>query len=160
MAEKARRKTPFDVFVEGARKGYNIAVNSMTPNVVMAFVLIQFLNMTGLLTLIGKLFAPVMGIFGLPGVAATVLISAFLSTGGGMGAAASLFSAGQIAGTHCAILLPAIVLMGSLLQYMGRLLGVAEVQTKYYPILFAICIVNAMISMVLMNIIVKLGIFA
>ena len=56
-----------DVFVKGAVQGWNIAVTSTIPNVLMAFVIIKVLNHSGLLTIFGELFAPIMAIFGLPG---------------------------------------------------------------------------------------------
>ena len=62
-----------DVFVKGAVQGWNIAVTSTIPNVLMAFVIIKVLNHSGLLTIFGELFAPIMAIFGLPGEAAAVL---------------------------------------------------------------------------------------
>lgn len=56
-----------DVFVKGAVQGWNICVTSTIPNVLMAFVIIKILNHSGLLALIGQIFSPIMGIFGLPG---------------------------------------------------------------------------------------------
>jgi spore maturation protein SpmB len=144
-------KSLADVFVDGARKGFTIGCNSILPNVLMAFAIIQVLKVTGLLTLLGKLFAPVMAIFGLPGEALMVLLGSFMSMGGGVGVAASLFANGTLNNVHITILLPAIFLMGSLLQYMGRLLGTANVQTRYYPILFGICIINALLAMLVMR---------
>jgi len=149
----ASNKTLADVFVEGARKGFNIGCNSIMPNVLMAFALIQVLKVTGLLELFGKIFAPIMAIFGLPGEAIMVLMGAFMSMGGAVGVAASLAASGALNNTHITILIPAIYLMGSLIQYMGRLLGTANVNTRYYPILFAICIVNAILAMLVMRII-------
>ena len=69
MEEKVKvkeRKTIVDSFVEGARNGYKISINSMVPNVLFAFVLIQILNLTGLSDILGKVCQPVMGRFGLP----------------------------------------------------------------------------------------------
>ena len=63
-----------DVFVKGAVQGWNIAVTSTISNVLMAFVIIKVLNHSGLLTIFGELFAPIMAIFGLPGEAAAVLL--------------------------------------------------------------------------------------
>ena len=54
-----------DVFVKGAVQGWNIAVTSTIPKVLMAFVIIKVLNHSGLLTIFGELFAPIMAIFGL-----------------------------------------------------------------------------------------------
>lgn len=148
------KKMVTDVFVEGARKGWNIGTGSIIPNVLMAFVIIQALKISGLLNLLGKVFAPIMALFGLPGEAATVLMGAWMSMGGGVGVAVSLFNNGILNGNHVAILTPAIFLMGAQIQYAGRLLGAAEVKGKYYGMLFGICILNAFISMLLMRIFV------
>lgn len=75
-------KSIIDVFVEGARKGFKVNINSMLPNLVMAFVLIQALKVTGILTLLGNVCAPIMAIFGLPGEGIMVLFAAWLSMGG------------------------------------------------------------------------------
>jgi len=144
-------KSLVDVFVEGARKGWNVGVNSIIPNVLLAFVIIQVLKVTGLLDLLGKVFTPLMMLFGLPGEAIMVLISAWLSMGGGVGVAASLYTAGKLTNQNLSLLLPAIILMGAQIQYMGRCLGTAGVQPKFYPVLFGISILNAMIAMQLMR---------
>ena len=144
-------KTIADVFVEGARKGWNLGAMNILPNVLMAFALIQVLKVTGILTLLGKVFGPVMAVFGLPGEAITVLLGAWLSMGGGVGVAATLFGSQVLNTAHRSILIPAIFLMGSQVQYMGRLLGTAGVQTRFYPVLFTICIINACIAMLIMR---------
>lgn len=144
-------KSLIDIFVDGAKKGFNIAVGNIIPNLVMAFVVIQFLKITGLLTILGNIFAPVMAIFGLPGEGITVLISAWLSMGGGVGAAASLYADGILNQEHVTILLPAIILMGAQVQYMGRLLGTAGIPSRHYPILLAISVINACGAMIVMR---------
>ena len=153
-AQVKEKKMVTDVFVEGARKGWNVGVSSIIPNVLMAFVIIHALNITGALKFLGNVFAPVMAIFGLPGEAATVLMGAWLSMGGGVGVAVSLFAQGSLNGTHIAILTPAIFLMGAQIQYAGRLLGTAEVESRHYGILFGICILNAILAMLVMRIFV------
>ena len=147
-------KTVVDAFVEGARNGFQISSNSMAPNVMFAFVLIQILNLTGLSDILGVIFQPVMAVFGLPGIAATVLIGSFLSIGGGVGVAASLYAGGMITGTDITILMPAIMLMGALLQYMGRILGTANIDNKYYPHMFGICFINSVLAMLVMRLFV------
>jgi spore maturation protein SpmB len=147
-------KSLADVFVDGARKGWNVGVSSIIPNVLMAYAIIQVLRVTGFLDLLGNLFAPVMAIFGLPGAAVMVLAGAWLSMGGGVGVAASLYAAGTLNPAHVTILLPAIFLMGAQLQYMGRMLGTAGVKTRFYPVLFAISIINAVVAMLIMRIFV------
>ena len=151
---QAKKGTIIDAFIEGARNGFNIAMTSMMPNVVFAFALIRILDLTGLTAIIGKVFDPVMGLLSLPGIAATVLMASWLSTGGGVGVAASLYIGGQISGVDVTILLPAIMLMGSQVQYMGRILGTGGVKNKYYILMFGISILNSIIGMIIMNIFV------
>jgi len=142
---------PFDIFVIGARKGFQIAVNNLMPNVLMAYVVAEILNIIGAMEFIGRLFGPLMGLFGLPGEAVTVLLTSWLSSSAGTGIAVSLFNKGILNGTHVTILIPAIFLIGSQLQYMGRLLGVADVPKKYWPLLMLASILNACISMIVMR---------
>ncbi|MEI2627552.1 YjiG family protein [Erwinia aphidicola] len=143
---------PFDIFVVGARKGFHIAIHNLMPNVVMAYVIAEVLNLLGVMTLIGDVFAPVMGLFGLPGQAVTVLLTAWLSSSAGTGVAISLLAKGVLSGADITILTPAIFLMGSQLQYMGRLLGVSDVPKKYWPLLMLTSIMNAVISMLVMRV--------
>lgn len=143
-----------DIFIEGARKGWNIATTSTIPNILMAFVIIEILKITGLLTLLGKLFHPLMMLFNLPGEAATVLLSSWMSMGGGIGIAISLLNDGILNGTHLAILVPAIYLMGSQVQYIGRILGVVGVRGSRISLMVAISILNAFIAMFIMRILV------
>lgn len=155
MEKKVKeKKMVTDVFVSGAKKGWNIGVGNILPNLVMAFVIIHALRVSGLLDLMGKVFSPVMGLFGLPGTAATVLMGAWMSMGGGVGAAISLFNEGALTGEHVAILTPAIFLMGAQIQYAGRLLGAADVKSKHYGLLFGISILNAFIAMFIMRFLV------
>lgn len=151
MAAEQKKTLP-DIFVEGAKKGWNVGISSIIPNVLMAFVLIHALRLSGLLDMLGVLFNPVMGLFGLPGQAVMVLVGAWMSMGGGVGVAASLYATKILNPTHVTILLPAIFLMGAQIQYMGRLLGTAGIQGRYYPMLFGISILNAIISMIIMRI--------
>ncbi len=143
---------PFDIFVIGARKGFNIAINNLLPNVLMAYVISEMLNLLGVMGIIGKLFAPLMGLLGLPGEAVTVLLTAWLSSSAGTGVAVSLLTKGTLDVTHITILAPAIFLMGAQLQYMGRLLGVADVPKKYWPLLMLTSILNSVIAMIIMRI--------
>ena len=41
-------------FVAGAKKGFYIGAEMIAPAMVLAFVLIQFLNITGLMTIVGQ----------------------------------------------------------------------------------------------------------
>lgn len=120
-------KNPFDIFIIGLRKGFNVAINNLLPNVLMAFVLAYILDLFGVMAFLGKVCGPVMSIFDLPGQAITVLCATWLSCGAGVGVAASLLATGTLSGTDVTIMSPALLLMASQIQYMGRLLGVAEV---------------------------------
>ncbi|HFL6627861.1 TPA: hypothetical protein ACGWGO_004851, partial [Salmonella enterica] len=50
--------------------------------------------------------------------------------------------------------LPAIYLMGNPVQNVGRCLGTAEVNAKYYPHIIAVCAINALLSIWVMQLIV------
>ena len=141
-----------DVFVAGARKGWTLATTSTLPNVLMAFVVIKVLELTGLLKLIGMLCAPVMGLFGLPGEAAAVLLAGWMSMGGGVGVAVALFDNGVLNGTQLAIVCPAIFLMGSQIQYLGRCLGVIGIKGSKIPLIMAIPVLTAFVSLFVMRI--------
>ncbi|MGB1270555.1 MAG: YjiG family protein [Endozoicomonas sp.] len=157
MSSKATapsKKMITDVFVEGARKGWNIGIGSIIPNVMMAFIIIKALKLTGFLDILSMVFGPLMSLFGVPGEAAAVLMSAIMSMGGAVGVTAGLASEGILQARDIAILAPAIYLMGSTIQYAGRILGVIETDGRRYPIMFAICIINALLSMWVMNILV------
>ncbi|WP_026973287.1 YjiG family protein [Aliagarivorans marinus] len=150
----AKKPMITDIFVAGAKKGWIIASTSTVPNVLMAFVIIAALQLTGALELMGNVFSPVMAVFGLPGEAAAVLIGAWMSMGGAVGVAISLFDAGIMTGEHIAIMVPAIYLMGSQVQYLGRILGPIGTEGRYIPVMIVISVINAFASMLLMNIII------
>ncbi|WP_293728466.1 YjiG family protein [uncultured Phascolarctobacterium sp.] len=150
------KKNIIDLFIEGCRKGWNTGISNMMPNVIMAFVIIKALNVTGLLKLLGTVFAPVMALWGLPGEAVTVLVSALMSMGGGIGAAAGLLSSNILNAKDVTVVMPAIYLMGSLVQYLGRCLGTAEVKSKYYGIMVCIAVLNALCAMWVMKVLVAM----
>jgi spore maturation protein SpmB len=129
-----------DLFVEGARRGFTIGTTSLLPNVVMAFVIIRILDVTGLLKIIGISFAPIMSLWGLPGEAATV--------------AASLYNNGILDPVQVTILVPSIYLMGNPVQNVGRCLGISAVNTRHYAAIIGICIINALLSIWAMRLIV------
>lgn len=151
--EITNKQNVLDMFVGGARKGFNIATQSLMPNVIMAFIIIRALDVTGLLTLFGKLFAPVMALWGLPGEAAAVLLASFMSMGGGIGVAVGMYTSQFLNATDITVLVPAIYLMGNPMQNMGRCLGIAEVATRHYAVIIGICILNALLSIWAMRVI-------
>ena len=148
---KHTTNNPFDIFIIGARKGFNIAVNNLVPNILMSYAVSDVLRILGVMKMVGEIFGPMMFIFGLPGEAVTVLLTAWLSSSAAVGLAASMFANGILEPRHVTILMPAFFLMGAQLQYMGRLLGVADVPKRYWPLLMSASILNAMLAMLLMN---------
>ena len=95
-----------------------------------------------------------MRVFGLPGEALMVLLAAWMSMGGGVGVASSLFAAGTLSLHDIAVIAPAIYLMGSQVQFIGRLLGVTGVSGKHIPVMALISIINALLSLAVMQILV------
>lgn len=49
---------PFDIFVIGARKGFNIAINNLVPNILMAYAVAEILNLLGVMSFLGNVFGP------------------------------------------------------------------------------------------------------
>lgn len=143
-----------DVFVKGARQGWDLATKSMLPNLVMAFVLIKALNVTGLLHYIGLVFEPMMSVFGLPGESAMILASSWLSVGGGLGVLIAFITDGVMNGEQVAIILPSMFIMGGQLQYMGRCLGVIGIKDKMLYVIMLIPIVMAIAALSFMSIII------
>ena len=117
------RKNVMDMFIDGARRGFTIATTNLLPNVVMAFVIIQALKITGLLDWVGHICEPVA-------------------------------TAGALTGHDVTVLLPAMYLMGNPVQNVGRCLGTAEVNAKYYPHIITVCVINALLSIWVMQLIV------
>ena len=114
---------PLDIFITGARKGFGVAINNLLPNVLMAFVLAHILGLLGVLDFLGTHCAGIMGL-----------------------------ASGHITPHDVTILLPAIFLMASQIQYMGRLLGVADCPKRYWPMLMVNSILNAVFALIIMNV--------
>lgn len=154
MSEQSNNKLLTDVFVEGARKGWDIAIHNTIPNVIMAFVVIYILKVSGALDIIGKYLGFIMLPLGLPGESIAVFMAAFLSWGGSAGVLVALVQNGTLTAPDIAVLIPGMALVGSTVQYMGRVLGVLGIPGKHYLVLFGICILNAYLAMFVMSIIV------
>jgi len=149
------KKTYFEMFVDGARDGWKIGIQSLLPNLVMAFTLIKILQDTGILILLGHVFAPITGFFGLPGEAMMVLVASLLSMGGGTGVAMSLFTEGVLSPTDLTIVLPGIFLLGGQIQNIGRILGVIGIHPRFYPMLWGVTLLNAAMGMLFMRFLLK-----
>ena len=151
-AATEKKRNLVESFVAGARVGLNMCLTNMAPNVIFAFAMINIVRMSGFAEIIGTVCGPVMGIFGLPGIAATAVVAGILSMGGGVGATASLVLSGDITHANSTVLLVGIAVFGSAVQYMGRVLGTAGAQSKYYPVLFIANIGSGLMAMFVANI--------
>lgn len=140
-----------EVFISGLRKGAAIGVRFMLPALIAAFVVIEMLQVSGVLRLLAEHVSGVMAVFGLPGEALAVLIAAWASAAGAIGMVAGLASRGLLTPEHVAILLPGILLMGSQLQFFGRILAVAGVSSERVPVMMAIGLMNAVGAMLVMR---------
>lgn len=134
-------------FSAGAKKGFYIGVELIAPAMVLAYVLVLFLEITGLMAVVGKLLGPVMGLFGLPGEAVVALIAAFFAKAAGCATAATLYSKGVITAVQATILFPACVTMGTLIGHFVRIVIVANTNTKRHPLLLCVPVIDAVIVM-------------
>ena len=78
---ETKSNNPFDIFIVGTKKGLNIGLYSLLPNVLMAFVLTYMLQLFGVMKFLGENFGGIMGVFDLPGEALSVLLATWLSCG-------------------------------------------------------------------------------
>lgn len=145
-----------EYFMRGAKKGFYITVELIAPAMVMAYTLITFLNLSGIMPLIGKLLAPVMGIFGLPGEASVVLLAAFFAKAAGCATAAGMYMSGNLTAVEATILFPACITMGTLIGHFARIVLVCKVRALYYPVMFATPIIDAVIVMFLTRLVLVL----
>lgn len=144
---QAVSKNPLDLFVSGAKMGWNMGVNNLVPNIVMAFVVIEVLKITGILALIGKYAGPVMALWGLPGEALVILCTGFLSQGGAVGMIVSLNSNNILSLSDAAVITPGMMMIGGLIQYIGRCLGTSGANKKYWGWHIGIAFINSAIAM-------------
>ena len=146
-----KTNNPFDIFIIGARKGLNITLNNLVPNILMAYAVAEVLRILGVMKMVGEIFGRLMFVFGLRGEAVTVVLTAWLSSSASVGLAANMAANGILDARHVTILMPCFFLLGAQLQYMGRLLGVADVPKRYWPLLMSASLLNALCAMLVMN---------
>ena len=66
MAEN-KKKGLLEVFLAQGKRGFYIGVEVILPSMILAYVIIAFLQLTGLINILSYIFSPIMGLFGLPG---------------------------------------------------------------------------------------------
>ncbi len=142
-------------FMAGAKKGFYIGAEMIAPAMVLAYVLIVFLEITGLMNSVGKLLSPVMALFGLPGEAVFALVAAFFAKAAGCATAATLYSKGVITAAQATILFPACITMGTLIGHFVRIVIVANTNKMRHSLLLCVPLVDAAIAMVLTRLILN-----
>ena len=152
-ATTTKKKPIIDVFLGGAKRGFYIGVETVLPSMILGYVIMQFLTLTGLMDVLAIVCAPIMRLFGLPGEAAAVLFSAFFSKAAGAAAAASLFGEGVLTAAQCTILIIPCMLMGTLVGHFARIVLVCGVEPKRQPLMLAVPIVDSIVGMLVMRLI-------
>lgn len=142
-------------FLNGAKKGVNLILNSVLPSVIFAFVVMRILMLSGIMDILGIVCKPIMVIFGLPGEAAMPLVLSFMSLSGGISATAALAESGTLTGTHCLIMFPCMFLFGLMIIYTGRVLSVIGIDTKQYKYCYTMNVINGILSLFVMRVIVN-----
>ena len=142
-------------FVAGAKKGFYIGAEMIAPAMVLAYVLIEFLNITGLMVIVGKAVGPVMAVFGLPGEAVVALVAAFFAKAAGCATAASLYSQGIIDAKQATILFPACVTMGTLIGHFVRIVITSNANKKWHPLLLCSPLIDAAVVMLLTRVVIQ-----
>lgn len=157
MKNKAEAKPGLiSSFNAGAGNGLNLALKSMIPALLMGYLVMQFLTVSNLISVIEVVFSPLMGIFGLPGVAVSALLMAYLTSSGSLGIAANLYLTGLVNESQIAIIVVGIFCLDSTIQYIGRVLGTSGVKTKYYPLFIGMNTINAVFGMVIARIVIAI----
>ncbi len=155
--ETERKKSIIEIFMGGAKGGFYIAVEQILPAMILGYVIVEFLEITGLMDLVGKLFGPVMGIFGLPGAAVAVLISAFFAKAAGAATAANMFAQGIITAAQATILIMPCMLMGTLVGHYARIILVSDVNPKYRKVMLAVPLFTSLVAMLVMRLVLTLA---
>ena len=157
-AAPAKEKKPsvVDTFLKGCARGFKVGIENITPAMILGYVLVYILQETGLMVLLGVVMSPVMNLFGLPGEAFAVLISAFFAKASGCATAASMYQAGTLTLGQASMMLPACILMGTLIGHYARIVLVTGSNKKWHPLLIVVCLLDAAISLVIMRVILAI----
>lgn len=136
-----------EVFMEGAKKGVQIGLNMIIPAMILGYSIVAVMQLTGLIEVLGRIFGPVMGIFGLPGESVVVLVSAIFAKAAGAATAANLYMEGVITAAQATILLVPSMVMGTLIGHFARIVLVSGSDSKYRGIMLLIPIITSVIGM-------------
>ena len=91
------KKTPIvESFLKGCARGFNVGIQNIVPAMILGYTLVYILVATKLMDILGVVFAPLLGLFGLPGEAFAVFVSAFFAKAAGCAAAATMYADGTL----------------------------------------------------------------
>ena len=152
--EANKPKGFIDAFMDGGQKGVRMWALHLLPGTVFGFVMIEVLTIFGVLDIVGRIFGPLMGLFGLPGEAVTVWLTSFLAIPAGVAAALSLIANGLLDGRQVAILIPMMFMVSNQIQLVGRMLAVSQVPNRKYIVILLISVICSLLSGLIMNLIV------
>ena len=93
------------------------------------------------------------GLSRLPGEAFAVLISAFFAKASGFATATSMYEASALTLGQASMMLPACILMGTLIGHYARIVLVTDTNKKWHPLLIGVCLLDAAISLIIMRVI-------
>lgn len=146
-ATAVKKRNIFDSFQEGVRKGWNIFVKNVLPSIIMAYTFIYILETTGLMDLFSDIFAPVMGIFGLPPISIICLATVFFSRAGGSALAASFVVDGSLTPEQATILLPTMFLIGGTINQWVRVISICGTRSDRQKYIILMTWVLAFLSL-------------
>jgi len=149
--EKEKKMGAIESFMDGCKQGVHITLNNIMPAMVLGYVIIQFLTLTGLINMLSKVCGPIMGIFGLPGDAVAVFIAAIFAKASGAAAAANLYNSGVLTAAQATLCVIPSMLMGTLIGHYARCVLVADVEGKRRGLLLLIPIIDTIIGLFLMR---------
>lgn len=151
--ELEKKPSVITTFLGGCYRGFEVGIKNIVPAMILGYTLVYILQATGIMDLLGQVLSPVMGVFGLPGEAFAVLISAFFAKAAGCGTAATMYAGGILTMGQACMLFPACILMGTLIGHYARIVLVADTNRKWHGLLLAVPLLDAVLSLIIMKII-------
>lgn len=145
-----------ETFLKGCGRGFKVGIENITPAMILGYVLVYILQETGIMKLLGVIMAPVMNLFGLPGEAFAVLISAFFAKASGCATAVSMYESGVLTLGQASMMLPACILMGTLIGHYARIVLVTGTNRKWHGLLIGTCLLDAAVSLIIMRVVLML----
>lgn len=147
----AKKQGAIESFMTGCKKGVHITLDNIMPAMVLGYVIIQLLTLTGLINFLSAICGPLMQVFGLPGEAIAVFIAAIFAKASGAAAAANLYNKGLLTSAQATLCVVPSMLMGTLVGHYARCVLVSGVENKRRLLLLMLPIVDTVIGLFLMR---------